>query len=635
VWNIQFASLGTSAPHLIAAITNIACCSCCSIISKYLFEHMFRGGSRGGFSRGGSSGFGGSRGGFSRGGGSGGFGGGRGGGRGFAPRGRGTFVPRGRDAAPTVNTRTTLDDEPRQIPVHVPAHVAPTLTKMQTVVNDHGSEVPQRLNNKVFIDGLPYEYTPEPGKACLEEELTQFVQDWKVGKVMRLIKRDGQGFGYLAFRSPNSVDVAVRVLNGRKFLGRTLRVEVPKPRDIERMNDIAEMKDHGKSSFARQILLSDLAKSSQPEIIREILRDVAPQLEAKIETIKMTSNNRKAFLTLAEEDDVQPAVRFLNGYSMLGRNITAQQALAPGSLPYSKATTPAARNQEFSQQVPASNSKTTLDDDDDDFLIPLGAQQNDEPKKAKSTAAPTRGAPAAVPVAKSRYDVTDKGPSEVYVGNLPDDVSEEQVRKHFSTCGSMKSCEVLVNPATRQPMGIAKIVFALPGYAKYAQENLHGSRLAGSTLRVDRGDEANVDASSTTVLSINDDDEIDEDALYKHHGIRNKEAYFRGTSVAEDAEEAPAKGDAPKKRGRDEELPTKKSASTTAAPASTKKKVERGVARGSAYEDDKDEGAYPFGGDDSDDEVFEDMDAPRGKAPKKNAGSKNKFKPNRGKTVDF
>ncbi|CUG88653.1 RNA-binding protein, putative [Bodo saltans] len=588
---------------------------------------MFRGGSRGGFSRGGASGGFGGRG----------FGGGRGGdrGRGGAPRGRGAFIPRARDAAPAIqNSRTTFEDEPRH--VSAPSLQHTTLTKMQTVVNDHGSEVPQRLNNKVFIDGLPYEYTPEPGKACLEEELTQFVQDWKVGKVMRMIKRDGQGFGYLAFRSPNSVDVAVRVLNGRKFLGRTLRVEVPKPRDLERMNDIAAMKDHGKSSFARQVLLSDLAKSSQPEIIREILRDVAPQLEAKIETIKMTSNNRKAFLTLADEDDVEPAVRFLNGYSMLGRNISAQQALAPGSLPYSKATTPAARNQESSLQ-PA-NTKSTFGDDDEDVLIPLGAQQDDEPKKQKPQPSAVRSTltAAAIAPAKSKYDVTDKGPSDVYVGNLPEDVTEDQVRKHFSTCGSMKSCEVLVNPATRQPMGIAKIVFALPGYAKYAQENLHGSRLAGSTLRVDRGDEANVDSGTTTVLSMNDDDEIDEDALYKHHGIRNKEAYFRGTSVAEDAAEAPAKSDS-KKRSREEEKSDKaaKKTSTTSAPAASKKKTERGVARGSAYDDDKDEGAYPFGDDDSDDEMFEDMDAPRSKAPKKNAGGKQKPKPTRGNTVDF
>lgn len=619
---------------------------------------MFRGGSRGGFSS--------RRDGFGVGGGGGsvrgrGTGGGRGirggergrGGGGFT-RGRGTFVPRGGHGGSldAQNTRVTFDDETATRPAatSTPSTAPSTtlgMTKMQVVTNEHGSEVPQRLNNKVFIDGLPYEYKPEPGKACLEEELTQFVQDWKVGKVMRLIKRDGQGFGYLAFRSPNSVEVAVRVLNGRKFLGRALRVEVPKPRDLERMNDVAAMKDHGKTSFARQVLLSDLAKSSQPEIIREILRDVAPQLEEKIETIKMTSNNRKAFLTLSSEGDVEPAVRFLNGYSMLGRNISAQQALAPGSLPYSKVTTPAARNvtsdndaQHQQDTTTSLNKKTSFEDeDDDDLLIPLGAQPIATDATKKTLLA--RTTPGSTPSAakQTKYNLLEKGAADIYVGNLPEDITSEQVRKHFSACGVIKSCEVLVNPATRQSMGIAKIIFALPGYAKYAQENLHGSRLAGATLRVDRGDEANADPiSSTTVVSMNDDDEIDEDALLKHHGIRNKEAYFRGTSVAEDvvpqrSSKLAGQEVASKKRVRDE--PERKA-------SSSRHNMEQGMARGSAVaDDDDDEDALPFGAeDDSDDEVFEDMDVP--KRSKKNkfkaAGNnvkKSAPKMSRGNTVDF
>ena len=66
------------------------------------------------------------------------------------------------------------------------------------------------------------------------------------------------------------------MLNGRKFLGRALRVEEPKPKDLEKMKDVGGMKDMGKDSFTRQVLLTDLAKVAQPEIIREVLCDVAP-----------------------------------------------------------------------------------------------------------------------------------------------------------------------------------------------------------------------------------------------------------------------------------------------------------------------------------------------------------------------
>jgi len=430
-----------------------------------------------------------------------------------------------------------------------------TSTNIQTTIDENGSEVPQRLNNKVFIDGLPYTHTPEPGKMSLEEELRMFVQDWKVGKVMKLIKRDGQGFGYLAFRSPNSVDVAVRVLNGRKFLGRPLRVEVPKPKQLEDLDASQSIRDQGKTSFARQVLLSDLAKSSQVDLIREILKDVAPQLEAKIETIKMTSNNRKAFVTLASEDDVEPAVRFLNGFSLLGRNICAQRALAPGSLPFSKATAGAPKAVVASEApesnallnrpapnlaAPASNSRMTFDEEEEaDMFVPLGSSakvaSSAEPKGkiTEVTSKKLSASTAAVDGKTSKYDLLDKGPSEIYVGNLPEDLTEGQLRKHFSACGNIKTCSLIMNPNSKTSTGIAHIEFTLPAYAKYALDHMHGSRLGGNSIRVDRGEEANPEATTSTVISTNDEDTIDEDGFIKHYGIRNKDAYFRNTSVAE------------------------------------------------------------------------------------------------------
>lgn len=561
-----------------------------------------------------------------------------------------------------------------------------------TTVNASGSEVPQRLNNKVFVDGLPYHYPDEPGKMTLEGELMQFVSDWKVGRMMRLLKKDGQGFGYIAFRSPHSVDVAVRVLNGRKFLGRPLRVEEPKPRDLDRLQEDTKegLKDHGKSSFSRQVLLSDLAKNSQPDLLREVLRDVAPQLEAKVEMIKMTSNNRKAFLTLTDEDDVDAAVNFLNGFSMLGRNIAAQRAMAPGSLPFSKQTAgqqqaprtpfqqPAEAFNKFAASTPATvpaeirlrsteaqGKKTILqdDDDEDDKLVPLGhgVSFESKPTKGASEAAvksaaaqqTTTKAPATTTKpSSSKYDLMDKGCCDIYVGNLGDDTTVHQLQQHFAPAGNIKSCKLLTHPTTKEPLGIGHVTYTIPAYAKYAVEHLHGSRLRGSVLRVDRGDQPNpVPVSdNTTLLQIVDEPEvIDEDAFARErYGVKNGAAsYLRGTSAAASSNSDAKKKSALKKKSgtsgsqvaEDEDsdgdvpFPVKSSSSSSSAlsggkkQADNKKTLKRGrVADEEEWEEEtaapptKKSAVVVTADDDSDEEEhFHDADADPKKGNKKAA----------------
>nr|CCC89805.1 putative RNA-binding protein [Trypanosoma congolense IL3000] len=427
-------------------------------------------------------------------------------------------------------------------------HVVTTLTQS-------GTELPKKLNTKVFIDGLPYENNGKSGSPSVEEELMQFVVAWKVGKPLRLIKKDGQGFGFLVFQSPHSVDVAVRVLNGRKFLGRALRVEVPKPRDMGDAAGINGGGDLGKGNYARQVLLSDLAKVSQPEIIREILRDVAPQLEKRLESIKMTSKNRKAFLTFVSPEDVESAVLFLNGLSMFGRRVSAAPAAAPGSLPYSKvpmrgvahggddATAESGKglNATHSARMSDHPGQGEEEEEEEDLVVPLGVDIPPGNRPAKNTgkkgaaspsAAKATSLPSNVTGVTEKYNLLDDGPAEVFVGNLGEDVTEGQLRAHFSSCGKINSCKIIVDRNTMLPTGIATIVFALPAYAAYAKEHMHGSRLRGHIIRVDRGDEASAPLASE-LSPCDDDDTVDEDAYMKHIGITNKSEYFKGTSFEE------------------------------------------------------------------------------------------------------
>ena len=530
---------------------------------------------------------------------------------------------------------------------------------VQTTVTDDGSEVPTRLNNKVFIDGLPFNHDPaRHGHKTLEELMAQYLNDWKVGKMVNMNKKPGQGFAYVAFRSPNSVEVAVNVLNGRKFLGRPLRVELPRtakaPQNAfqARHNDI-------NSTVDRQVLITDLAKIAEPEIIRQVLRDAAPQLEAKVEAIKVTSNNRKAFLTLASPDDVDFAVKFLDGYQLLGRTIGAIRAMAPGSLPYSKRapvappTGPATGAPTgYGDETPAAAAPSSYANEDDDDALPLGVA----PAKAAAAAAAAakRPAVAAAPVvsaaaaAAKPLSKADLEQRQVFVGGISEDTTEGMLRQHFANCGIIRSVKVVTNPHTHQSAGVAVVTFAMPSSGAFAIRNLNGSLLNGNLIRVDREDGAAVDSEKILSSAKRTDGQreekpeevIDTDAFFKARGIRNPEAYFASVPKGKEEPAAPAAAPAAKKGARVEAA--KEAAAVAAAkeekkagkkapaaveekaPLSRKEKEEKAKKAAPAAApiaknvvsfdyDDEEEVKRPAGGDsDSDEEErFVDVDAPK------------------------
>lgn len=608
------------------------------------------------------------------------------GGRGFGDRGGRGFGDRGgrgRGGAATTrpqynNTKeeSSGSDNDDEVKERGPTNVI-------TTVNSDGTEMPARLNSRVFIDGLPWSYEEGPGKPSLEDEIMQFATAWKVGKPLRLIKKPGQGFGFLVFRSPHSIDAAVRVLNGRKFLGRTLRVEVPKARDLENAQDIAGLKDVGKDSFSRQVLLTDLNKVAQPEIIREILRDVAPQLEKRLESIKMTSQNRKAFLTFEDEGDVDPAVTLLDGFNLLGRRIGAVRAAPPGSLQYSRSAlggtrVPAADAQATTTTGPAAVAAVGVaakDDDDEEAIVPLGmeaasaatAATRANLKRAQATAAAAAATATAAATAAAKagganltgktakYNLLDKGDREVFIGNLGDHVTAEQLSEHLAPCGAIAECELLVHPETHLSTGIARVEFALPAYAAYAKAKYHGSRLRGCVLRVDRGDEASAPLASEGATDVVAEDYDEDRYMAEKYGVHDRKAFFKGTSfedeeatgASRDSRRAPTAEDVEAedelagwstnrlKRARDAREPRAPpkpvavlkakagKAAPKAAAVSAANSSSSGVSGADLGDDDDDEIDFVFGGqmsmdkksrgddsdDDSEEERFFDADA--------------------------
>lgn len=76
----------------------------------------------------------------------------------------------------------------------------------------------------------------------------------------------------------------------------------------------------------------------------------------------------------------------------------------------------------------------------------------------------------------------------VFVGNIPYEVDEEQLRKVFSTVGPIVSLRLMYDKVTRQPKGYGFCEYKDQETAYAAMRNLNNVEVAGRPLRVDWAD---------------------------------------------------------------------------------------------------------------------------------------------------
>ena len=74
--------------------------------------------------------------------------------------------------------------------------------------------------------------------------------------------------------------------------------------------------------------------------------------------------------------------------------------------------------------------------------------------------------------------------SKLYVGNLPPNVSEADLRLLFSRVGAVTEVHLVLDPTTRQSRGHAFVTMATPEFAAAALSGLHGCNLGGRYLTV-------------------------------------------------------------------------------------------------------------------------------------------------------
>lgn len=74
--------------------------------------------------------------------------------------------------------------------------------------------------------------------------------------------------------------------------------------------------------------------------------------------------------------------------------------------------------------------------------------------------------------------------TKLYVGNLSFNTSEDGLRRLFETCGSVGSCNVIMDKFTGKSRGFAFIEMSSSDEAQKAIAELHGKNFEGRALTV-------------------------------------------------------------------------------------------------------------------------------------------------------
>ena len=74
--------------------------------------------------------------------------------------------------------------------------------------------------------------------------------------------------------------------------------------------------------------------------------------------------------------------------------------------------------------------------------------------------------------------------TKLYVGNLSFNTSEDGLRRLFETCGSVGSCNVIMDKFTGKSRGFAFVEMSSPAEAAKAIEDMNGKEVGGRALVV-------------------------------------------------------------------------------------------------------------------------------------------------------
>ncbi|XP_028789976.1 polyadenylate-binding protein 7-like [Neltuma alba] len=312
-------------------------------------------------------------------------------------------------------------------------------------------------------------------------------------------------YGYVNFTSPQDATRALEVKNHSKLKGKMIRV-MWSHRDPEaRKNGIAN------------VFVKNLAEPIDNAGLHELFQNFGKILSSKVVTFEDGKSKGYGFIQFESEDSANAAIEKLNGSTVrdkqiyVGKFVKKSERFLPG--PDSKFTNLFMKNldpeitEELLQETFAPFGKIVnmaIAKDRNGVSKGFGFVNYDNPddaKRAMETMHGSRLGSKIIYVAraqkkaerekilhhqfqeKRKEQILKYKGSNIYVKNIGDDVSDEELRDHFSSCGTITSAKVM-----RDDKGISKgfgfVCFSTPEEANKAVNNFHGCKFHRKPLYV-------------------------------------------------------------------------------------------------------------------------------------------------------
>ncbi|KAJ9462362.1 Triple RNA binding domain protein 3 [Diplonema papillatum] len=340
---------------------------------------------------------------------------------------------------------------------------------------------------KVYVDYLPR------SNDGLQDKLEAF---FNCGKIIKMLKKSGKTSGYVVFKKPNSVRLALRK-NNENFGGKRLRVEVPKGLFDSEDGAKADVVVRKKKKYVQntdretqantQVYISHLAAPVNRDILMSVVEGERPKLALSVTSVKMIAGKNCCFITLSGEKDVTAFCEAFDGYPLLGQQLQVRPAQAPGVIrkdgtwkPWEVADKVENNAQQYANEVEKDENEAEEREDE---------EENEDEEDEKPT-------PSASESEHAR-PLTQQQCSRILIGKFADAAKTEDVKRLLSKCGRIRKIYKVHAKLTGTFTGIFSVQFSAPKEANKAITTFHDrpSALAdGSSLT------AELDASAAEPL---------------------------------------------------------------------------------------------------------------------------------------
>ncbi|KAI0023168.1 RNA-binding domain-containing protein [Xylariomycetidae sp. FL0641] len=337
-------------------------------------------------------------------------------------------------------------------------------------------------SRSLFVRSLP--------PAATSETLTEFFSEHFPVKHATVVldpkTKTSRGYGFVTFTDKEDVDSAKERLQGAKFDGRRLLLEVAEPRHRRAGTESA---DATAKKEERQAALAE-ARKAPKLIVRNLPWSIKHsdqlaklfQSYGKIKYADLPSNKGKlkgfGFVTLRGKKNAEKAIEGLNGKTVDGRTIAVDWAVdkqiweeQQKEEEEEKAPEPEADQDEEGSKASESEDEKSSDEEEDEDLRNFmknhmenlededsDAEKPDQEGSDDDAEDDDEDASDEAPTAK-KPTTTDNN-STLFIRNLPFTTTDAELKSHFEQFGRVRYARIVMDRATDRPAGTGFVCFA-------------------------------------------------------------------------------------------------------------------------------------------------------------------------------